>query len=80
VPAGIFMTALDLQKINSGIYFAVAALLISLTAMRAGRKVQRNLKGKRIASVVTMSIVIFGSIWLLSALKSTRGRAANVAS
>jgi hypothetical protein len=39
------MTALDIQKINSGIYFAAAAVLICLAAMLAGRKVQRNLKG-----------------------------------
>ena len=59
------MTALDVQKIDSGIYFALAALLIGLAAMLAGRKVQRNLKGKWIASVVTVSIVTFGLIWLL---------------
>jgi len=59
------MTALDIQKINSGIYFALAALLIGLAAMLAGRKVQRNPKGKWIASVVTVSIVTFGLIWLL---------------
>ena len=57
--------ALDLQKINSAIYFAVAALLIFMAAMLAGRKVQRNLKGKWIASVVAVSIVTFGLIWLL---------------
>ena len=60
------MKGLDIQKINSGIYFAVAALLICLAAMLGGgRKVQRNLKGKWIASLVTVSIVTFGLIWLL---------------
>jgi len=59
------MKGLDIQKINSGIYFAVAALLICLAAMLAGRKVQRNLKGKWIASLVTVSIMTFGLIWLL---------------
>ena len=59
------MTALDIQRINSGVYFAIAALLICLAAMLAGRKVQRNLKGKWIASVVAVSIATFGLIWLL---------------
>ncbi|HET7227344.1 MAG TPA: hypothetical protein VFJ55_01775 [Chthoniobacterales bacterium] len=59
------MTALDIQKINRGIYFAAAAVLICLAAMLAGRKVQRNLKGKWIASIVTVSDVTFGLIWLL---------------
>jgi hypothetical protein len=65
MPARILVMALDIQKISSGIYFAAAALLICLAAMLAGRKVQRNLKGKWIASVVTVSIVTFGLIWLL---------------
>ena len=59
------MTVVDLQKINSVFYFVVAAVLICLAAMLAGRKVQRNLKGKWIASVVTVSLVTFGLIWLL---------------
>ena len=60
------MKGLDIEKINSGIYFAVAALLICL-GRDAGRgpKVQRNLKGKWTASLVTVSIVTFGLIWLL---------------
>lgn len=66
------MTALDIQKINSGIYFAVAALLILLAAMPAGRKVQRNLKGKWIASVVLVSLVTFGLIWLLLSMLNQR--------
>ena len=65
-------TALDFQKINSGIYFAVAALLICLAAMLAGRKVQRNLKGKWIASVLAVSIVTFGLIWLLLSVLNRR--------
>ena len=56
---------LDIHKINSGIYFAVAALLICVAALLAGRKVQQNLEGKWIAAVVTVSIVTFGLIWLL---------------
>ena len=59
------MTALDIQKIDSVIYFALAALLICLAAMLAGRKVHRNLKGKWIASVVAVGIVTLGLIWLL---------------
>jgi hypothetical protein len=61
----LFMMALDIQKMNSGIYFAAAALLICLAAMLAGRKVQRNLKGKWIASVIAVSVVTLGLIWLL---------------
>jgi hypothetical protein len=61
-----FMTALDFQKINSGIYFAAAGLLICLAAMLVGRKVQRNLNGKWIASVLAVSIVTFGLIWYYS--------------
>jgi hypothetical protein len=59
------MTAFDIQKINSGIYFAAAVLLICLAAMLAARNVRRNLKGKWIASVVIVSVVTFGLIWLL---------------
>jgi membrane protein implicated in regulation of membrane protease activity len=66
------MTALDIQKINSGIYFAAAAVLICLAAMLAARKVQRNLKGKWIASIVTVSVVTFGLIWLLLSLLNRR--------
>ncbi|HKS31930.1 MAG TPA: hypothetical protein VJR28_05940 [Chthoniobacterales bacterium] len=65
------MTALDIQKISSGIYFAAAALLICLAAMLAGRKVQRNLKAMdRI--VVAVSIVTFGLIWLLLSVLNRR--------
>jgi len=63
--ARIFMTALDGQKINSGFYFAAAATLIFLAAMLAGRKVQRNLKAKWIATIFAVSMVTFGLIWLL---------------
>jgi membrane protein implicated in regulation of membrane protease activity len=66
------MTALDIQRISSGIYFAAAALLICLAAMLAGRKVQRNLKGKWIASVVAVSIVTLGLIWLLLSVLNRR--------
>jgi hypothetical protein len=66
------MTMLDLQKINSVFYFAAAALLICLAAMLAGRKVQRNLKGKWIASVIVVSLVTFGLIWLLLAALNQR--------
>jgi hypothetical protein len=69
--ARIFMTALDVQKINSGVYFAAAAVLIFVAAMLAGRKVQRNLKAKWIAAIFAVSMVTFGLIWLLlSALNS----------
>ena len=69
MPARIFMTALDVQKISSGIYFAAAAVLIFVAAMLAGRKVQRNLKAKWIAAIFAVSMVTFGLIWvLLSAL------------
>jgi hypothetical protein len=66
------MTALDLQKINSGLYFVAAALLIVLAAMLAGRKVQRNLKGKWIASVILVSLVMFALIWLLLSMLNRR--------
>ena len=72
MPARIFITALDLQKINSGLYFAAAALLIFLAALLAGRKVQRNLQPKWIASVVVVSIITFGLIWLLLAALNRR--------
>jgi len=67
-----FMTALDIQKINSGVYFTVAALLIVSAAMLAGRKVQRNLKGKWIASVVLVSLVTFALIWLSLSMVNRR--------
>ena len=57
MPARIFMTALDVQKINSVVYFAAAML--------AGRKVERNLKAKWIATIFAVSMVTFGLIWLL---------------
>jgi len=63
--ARIFVTALDVQKINSGFYFAAAAVLIFVAAMLASRKVQRNLKAKWIASIFAVSMVTFGLIWLL---------------
>ena len=66
------MTALDIQKINSGVYFAAAGLLILLAAMLAGRNVQRNLKGKWIASLVLVSLVTFGLIWLLLSMLNRR--------
>lgn len=66
------LLALDLQQVNSGLYFAAAAVLICLAAMLAGRKVQRNLKGKWIASVVTVSVVTFGLIWLLLSVLNRR--------
>jgi hypothetical protein len=66
------IAALDLQKISSGFYFAIAALLICLAAMLAGRKVQRNLKGKWITSVILVSLVTFGLIWLLLAALNRR--------
>ena len=72
MPARIFITALDLQNINSGLYFAAAALLIFLAAMLAGRKVERNLKPKWIVSVVVVSIITFGLIWLLLAALNRR--------
>ena len=69
MPARIFMTALDVQKISSGVYFAAAAVLIFVAAMLAGRKVQRNLKAKWIAAIFAVSMATFGLIWvLLSAL------------
>ena len=70
--ARINMTALDVQKINSVVYFAAAAILIFVAAMLAGRKVQRNLKGKWIASVIVVSLVTFGLIWLLLAALNQR--------
>jgi predicted membrane channel-forming protein YqfA (hemolysin III family) len=49
----------------SWIYFAAAAVLIFVAAMSAGRKVQRNLKAKWIATIFAVSMVTFGLIWLL---------------
>jgi len=63
--AGIVMPAVEAQKINSGVYFAAAAVLIFVAAMLAGRKVQRNLKAKWIATIFAVSMVTFGLIWLL---------------
>jgi heme O synthase-like polyprenyltransferase len=63
--AGIFMAAVETQKINSVVYFAVAAVLIFVAAMLAGRKVQRNLKAKWIAAIFALSMVTFGLIWVL---------------
>jgi len=57
MPARIFMTALDVQKINSVVYFAAAAVLIFVAAMLAGRKVERNLKAKWIATIFAVSMV-----------------------
>ena len=55
--ARIFMTALGVQKISSAVYFAAAAVLIFVAAMLAGRKVQRNLKAKWIATIFAVSMV-----------------------
>ena len=63
--AGIFMAAVGAQEINSVVYFAAAAVLIFVAAMLAGRKVQRNLKAKWIATIFAVSMVTFGLIWLL---------------
>ena len=60
--ASVSITALDVQKINSGVYFAVAALLIFVAATMEGRKVQRNLNGKWIASVLFVSLATLGLI------------------
>ena len=49
----------------SWIYFAAAAVLIFVAAMSPGRKVQRNLKAKWIATIFAVSMVTFGLIWLL---------------
>jgi hypothetical protein len=79
VAAWVF-TALDFQKISSGIYFAVAVLLVCMAAMLAGRKVQPNLKGKWIASVLAVTIATFGLIWLpLSGLNRREAEPANAA-
>ena len=68
--AGIVISAVEAQRINSAVYFAAAAaVLIFVAAMLAGRKVQRNLKAKWIAAIFAVSMVTFGLIWvLLSAL------------
>ena len=67
--AGIVIGAVEAQKISSAVYFAVAAVLIFVAAMLAGRKVQRNLKAKWIAAIFAVSMATFGLIWvLLSAL------------
>jgi hypothetical protein len=63
--AGIVMAAVEAQKINSVVYFAAAAVLIFVAAMLAGRKVQRNLKAKWIATIFAVTMVTFGLIWLL---------------
>jgi heme O synthase-like polyprenyltransferase len=72
--ARIFMATVELQKINSGVYFAAAAVLIFVAAMLAGRKVQRNLKAKWVAAIFAVSIVTFGLIWLLLSMLN-RGEA-----
>ena len=63
--AGVVMAAIEAQKVNSVVYFAAAAVLIFVAAMLAGRKVQRNLKAKWIATIFAVSMVTFGLIWLL---------------
>jgi NADH:ubiquinone oxidoreductase subunit 6 (subunit J) len=49
----------------SWIYFAAAALLIFFAAMSAGRKVQRNLKPKWVATIAGISMLTLALIWLL---------------
>jgi predicted membrane channel-forming protein YqfA (hemolysin III family) len=63
--AGIVIAAIEVQRINSVVYFAAATVLIFVAAMLAGRKVQRNLKAKWIATIFAVSMVTFGLIWLL---------------
>ena len=63
--AGIVIAAIEAQKIKSVIYFAAAAVLIFVAAMLAGRKVQRNLKAKWIATIFAVSMVTFGLIWFV---------------
>jgi ABC-type Mn2+/Zn2+ transport system permease subunit len=62
---GIVIAVIEAQKISSVVYFAAAAVLIFVAAMLAGRKVQRNLKAKWIATIFAVSMVTFGLIWLL---------------
>jgi hypothetical protein len=70
--AGSVIAAIEAQKISSVVYFAAAAVLIFVAAMLAGRKVQRNLKAKWIATIFAVSVVTLGLIWLLlSALNRT---------
>jgi hypothetical protein len=72
--AGIVIAAIEVQRINSVVYFAAATVLIFVAAMLAGRKVQRNLKAKWIATIFAVSMVTFGLIWLLlSALNRKEG-------
>jgi predicted membrane channel-forming protein YqfA (hemolysin III family) len=51
------MAAIEAQKINSVVYFAAAAVLIFVAAMLAGRKVERNLQAKWIATIFAVSMV-----------------------
>src|SRR5437588_10418384 len=68
--AGVVIGAVEAQKINSAVYFAAAAVLIFVAATLTGRKVQRNLKAKRLAAICAVSMATFGFIlFLLAALK-----------
>jgi hypothetical protein len=53
------------KKLTAWFISRSAAVLIFVAAMLAGRKVQRNLKAKWIATIFAVSMVTFGLIWLL---------------
>ena len=60
-----FLALFDPQQINSGVYFAAAALLIFLAAVLAGRKVQQRLPAKALVGIVAVTVLTLTLIWLL---------------
>jgi hypothetical protein len=57
--------AFDPQQIDSGIYFAAAALLIFIAAFLASRRIQKQLPPKWLAGVAAAALLALALIWLL---------------
>lgn len=60
-----FPAAFDPQQIDSGIYFAAAALLIFVAAFLASRRIQKQLPPKSLAAVAAAALLALALIWLL---------------
>jgi hypothetical protein len=59
------VAAFDPEQINSGVYFAAAAVLIFVAAVLAGRKVQPQLPAKTLIGIAGLAFVTLTLIWLL---------------
>jgi amino acid transporter len=59
------LAAFDFEQINSGVYFAAAAVLIFVAAVLAGRKVQPQLPAKTLIGIAGLAFITLTLIWLL---------------